>query len=107
MARRPTPAEFGPLRANATNSIADGDSVAALVAELPALDQKQLCLRWRNHLTGAVRGHLSRWLLIRVLAVSALSSRVNATLKPQPPSRNALAPLCQATVSGLDDVFFI
>ena len=49
-------------------SASDGDSVAALVAGLPDLDQKQLCLRWRNHLSGAVPAHLPRWLLTRVLA---------------------------------------
>jgi hypothetical protein len=68
MARRSNLAEFGALDANAPNSASDGDGMAALVAELPGLDQKQLCLRWRNHLSGAVPAHLPRWLLTRVLA---------------------------------------
>jgi Protein of unknown function (DUF2924) len=46
----------------------EGGGVAALVAQLPDLDQKQLCLRWRNHLGGAVPADLPRWLLTRVLA---------------------------------------
>ena len=68
MAKRSNLAEFGALPAIAPNSAPEVDGVAALVAELPALDQKQLCVRWRNHLSGAAPAHLPRWLLIRVLA---------------------------------------
>jgi hypothetical protein len=68
MARRYNPGAFGALQASAANSASDGDGVAALVAGLPDLDQKQLCLRWRNHLSGAAPAHLPRWLLTRVLA---------------------------------------
>ena len=68
MARRSSEVEFGALRANPPNSASEGEGVAALLAELPDLDQKQLCLRWRNHLGGAVPAHLPRWLLTRVLA---------------------------------------
>jgi len=68
MARRSNRVGFGALEANPPNSASDADGIAALVAELPGLDQKQLCLRWRNHLSGAVPAHLPRWLLTRVLA---------------------------------------
>jgi hypothetical protein len=78
-----------------------GGEAAAFVAEFPALDQRQLCLRggldaatsrrirgtpsktadasaprfgWRNQLGGVAPAHLPKWLLVRVLAY-----RVQAT----------------------------
>jgi Protein of unknown function (DUF2924) len=68
MARRSNRVGFGALEAKSPNSASDGNRIEALVTELPGLDQKQLCLRWRNHLSGAVPAHLPRWLLTRVLA---------------------------------------
>ena len=79
VAKRSNVAEFGALKANSTNSISDGGGIAALIAQLPDFDQKQLCLHWRNHLSGTVPAHLPRWLLIRVLA-SRLQAAVHGDL---------------------------
>ena len=68
MARRSEPTEISALAASALNSLSAGDGVAALVAELPGLDQNQLGLLWRNHLGGAAPTHLPKWLLARILA---------------------------------------
>ena len=38
------------------------------IAALADLDAGQLCLQWRNHLSGTPPTHLPRWLLARVLA---------------------------------------
>ena len=46
----------------------EAESLDAAVAGLAALDTPQLRLQWRNHLGGVAPIHLSRWLLLRVLA---------------------------------------
>jgi Protein of unknown function (DUF2924) len=100
LARRSNRVEFGALRANPPNS-ASGDGVAALLAGLPDLDQKQLCLRWRNHLGGSVPAHLPRWLLTRVLGyrlqAAAHGDLDAATLRKirGSPSEAAGASLCR------------
>ena len=44
--------------------LAQDDMIAALVE----LDANGLCLQWRNHLGGTPPAHLSRWLLMKILA---------------------------------------
>ncbi len=68
MAKRGKPSEIGALSTSAPISASDRSAIAGLVAELPDLDQAQLCLRWRNHLGGTAPAHLPRWLMARVLA---------------------------------------
>jgi Protein of unknown function (DUF2924)/Protein of unknown function (DUF3489) len=54
----PTPSASMPL----------GASVVSIVANLEGLDLDGLRQQWRAHLGGAAPAHLSRWLLMRVLA---------------------------------------
>jgi hypothetical protein len=74
MGKRPKSSETGALLTDAPVLPSEGNDVAAFVAELPSLDQRQLCLCWRNHLGGVAPAHLPKWLLVRVLAY-----RVQAT----------------------------
>lgn len=68
MARRGKNSEIGALPTSGLNSASGRNVIAALVSELPDLDQAQLCLRWRNHRGGTAHAHLPRLLLARVLA---------------------------------------
>jgi hypothetical protein len=42
--------------------------VASLISSFAGLNASELCLQWRNHLGGTPPAHLSRWLLLRILA---------------------------------------
>lgn len=68
MANQRSPSGIGALPTSAPISTSGRNDLAVLVGDLQDLDRAQLCLRWRNHLGGAVPAHLPRWLLARVLA---------------------------------------
>jgi hypothetical protein len=49
-------------------SLSQAETLDLTIAWLDDLDAEQLRLQWRNHLGGTAPAHLSRWLLLRVLA---------------------------------------
>jgi hypothetical protein len=56
------------MAATPAASLSFGASVSSIVANLEGLDLNGLRLQWRAHLGGEPPAHLSRWLLMKVLA---------------------------------------
>ena len=57
-----------PMAAALTASLPLGASLLSIVANLEGLDLDGLRRQWRDHLGGEAAAHLSRWLLMKVLA---------------------------------------
>jgi hypothetical protein len=60
--------DVGKSHSHPTSPRRKTEALDAIVAGLADLDADQLRLQWRNHLGGTAPAHLSRWLLLRVLA---------------------------------------
>ena len=58
----------GPVAATPDASLPLDASVLSIVANLEGLDLNGLRRQWRTHLGGEAPAHLSRWLLMKVLA---------------------------------------
>ncbi len=85
MAMRRLSGDVGEASPTSAPRSENAGSAEGVIAGLADFDANGLRLQWRNHLGGTPPAHLSRWLLLRVLAyqiqVAALGGPDKATLR--------------------------